>query len=193
MTAGSGVVHEEKNEEEFTKQGGTLELIQLWVNLPAKYKMVSPKYQDISSDDIPKVALTDNSYVRVIAGSYQEVKGPANAFTSLNVLDFNLSKDDGTLNISVPDTHHAGIYLLSGHLDINNGTLLEEGQLISFSREGYHIRIKANSSSKALLISGEVIDEPIASYGPFVMNTEEELRQAFDDYRSGKMGQLAPI
>lgn len=189
MTAAAGIVHEEKHGKEFTRRGGTLELVQLWVNLPAAHKSDAPGYQDIRSDDIPVVPLEGGGFLRVIAGEYAGTRGAARTHTPITLFDIKL--DAGSeLELELTDGHTAGLYALLGEVRLNDSDNLRESELAEFSTEGNRIRISATADSRLLLIGGKPIEEPIVSYGPFVMNTEEEIRQAFADYRSGKMGSL---
>lgn len=187
MTAASGVVHEEKHGKDFARKGGTIELVQLWVNLPARHKSEPPGYQDIRSEDIPVVPL-QAGFVRVIAGSFAGARGAARTFTPITLLDIKLN--EGT-EVTVPlvDGHTAGVYVLRGEAGVQ-GENIREGELGVFAREGDHIRLRGNADTRLLLLGGEPIEEPIVSYGPFVMNTVEEIEQAFADYRAGRMGTL---
>jgi redox-sensitive bicupin YhaK (pirin superfamily) len=190
MTAASGVVHEELHEIEFTRNGGTFEMIQLWVNLPKAYKMSPPRYQGISSEQIPIAELGTGAYARIIAGELSGVKGPARTFTPVNVFDVRL-KAESRAELSVPAGHNTGLVLLRGDLALNSAKPLRgEAQLAVLSQGGDSVLLEAKADSIVLVLSGEPIHEPVASRGPFVMNTEAELRQAFEDYRAGKMGHL---
>jgi len=190
MTAGSGVVHEEMHSWDYTKSGGSFEAIQLWVNLPARLKMTKPKYQGLVSADIPDVSLPNNAgRVRVIAGSYQGHKGPAETFTPMNLWDVRLNAGGGTAFIA-PVGHTTSVFVLSGGVTVN-GAQAANAEMIVLDRKGEAVRIDAESDSKLLFLSGEPIDEPVFGYGPFVMNTEAEIRQAMTDYQSGRMGHLA--
>ena len=189
MTAASGVVHEEKHGREFTKQGGTLEMVQLWVNLPARFKMSKPAYQDLLAKQIPVVDVPGGS-VRVIAGEFQGVKGPARTFTPVNLWDLRLQAG-AVLGASMSDGHTAALLNMRGAAKLGGATSLNEGELAIFERQGGAIAIEAVKESSLLLLSGEPIDEPVVGYGPFVMNTEAEIRQAVVDYQAGRMGSLA--
>lgn len=190
MTAASGVVHEEKHELEFTQTGGTFEMVQLWVNLPKKYKMTQPRYQGITSEQIPVVELAPGSFGRVIAGELNGTQGPAKTFTPISLFDLRL-RGGATVDLPLPEGHNIGLVLLKGDVSINGGNPLKgEAQLATLSPEGTSVTLTANDDSILLVLGGEPIHEPVASYGPFVMNTQEELRQAVEDYRSGKMGHL---
>jgi redox-sensitive bicupin YhaK (pirin superfamily) len=190
MTAASGVVHEEMHEREFARHGGTFEMVQLWVNLPRAHKMSKPRYQGLLKEQIPVVQLGEGASARVIAGELNGVKGPAQTFTPVNVFDVRL-KAGGLAQLSLPDGHNAGIVLLRGTVQVNTTQIVEgEAKLALLSAEGEAVRLYAKQDSILLVLSGEPIDEPVASYGPFVMNTRDEIRQAVSDYNAGKMGHL---
>lgn len=199
MTAGSGVVHEEMHEREFARKGGTFEMIQLWVNLPRVHKMTPPRYQTITSEDIPRLDLGGNSYLRVIAGELDTLKGPAQTFTSLHLFDLNLdvsrqkltSASDGTIILRIPAGHNSAVFLLKGKVRINEQLVEGESKLALLDTIGDTVSFFAETESRLLIFGGEAIAEPVASYGPFVMNTQEELAQAMIDYREGRMGHLS--
>jgi len=189
MTAASGVVHEEMHGKEFTEKGGDFEMVQLWVNLPAARKMSRPRYQEIRSAQIPRVELGNGAYARVIAGELQGAKGPAKTFTSVNVFDVRLEAGRrGELDL--PTNQNSAIVLLRGDILVNGEELKGEAKIARLSASGERVLLEANSESLILVLSGKPIMEPVASYGPFVMNTEAELRQAFEDYRAGRMGHV---
>ena len=191
MTAASGVVHEEMHAKEFSEKGGTFEMVQLWVNLPKAVKMSAPRYQGITKDQIPAVTLGANGQARIIAGELNGTKGPAKTFTPINVFDLHLKAGD-PVKFLLPDGHNAAVVLLQGDVVVNGEEGLKGAARIAvLSDEGEEISIEPKEDSTLLVLSGEPIDEPVASYGPFVMNTEEELKQAFLDYRTGKMGNLS--
>lgn len=191
MTAAAGLMHEEFHSEEFTRQGGTLEMAQLWVNLPAKDKMSAPRYQTILNADIPDVALAgDAGRVRVIAGEYAGHRGPADTFTELNVWDVRLHAGH-TASLPVPEGHHAAIAVLRGAVTINGAQTAGEATLVLFAREGDSFRIEANADATLLVLSGEPIEEPIVGYGPFVMNTREEIAAAMKDLEAGRFARLS--
>ena len=190
MTAASGLVHEEFHGRHFTRQGGLLEMVQLWVNLPAKDKMSTPRYQSILSAEIPVISLPDHhGNVRVIAGTFEGTAGPAHTFTTLNVWDLRLSSDQ-PFHLAVPNGHNTLLAVLRGTIRINGSETLSAAEVGIFDRNGDHILIDHASDAVALLLSGEPIDEPISGSGPFVMNTAEEIRQAMVDYQNGKMGTM---
>jgi quercetin 2,3-dioxygenase len=190
MTAASGVVHEEKHEHEFARQGGVFEMVQLWVNLPKAYKMSEPRYQALVSDQIPVVQLGSAGHARVIAGELDGVKGPAKTFTPVNVFDVRL-KAGGQTELSLPAGHNAAIVLLKGNVVLNSSeSLAGEAEIALLSNAGERVAVEAKEDTTLLVLSGEPIHEPVVNYGPFVMNTSEELMQAVEDYRAGKMGHL---
>ena len=190
MTAASGVVHEEKHGKDFTAKGGDFEMVQIWVNLPAAHKMSKPRYQGMLSTDIPHVELGPGAYARVIAGELKRVKGPAKTFTPVNVYDLRLEAG-GTGKLSLPVGHNSAIVLLRGEVVVNGSSTLKGiAQVAPLSTSGEIVLLEAKAQSLVLVLSGEPINEPVASYGPFVMNTQAELRQAAEDYHAGKMGRV---
>jgi quercetin 2,3-dioxygenase len=191
MTAASGVVHEEMHEKEFARKGGTFEMVQLWVNLPKAVKMSKPRYQAITKEQIPVVEFGTGGYARVIAGEFNEVKGPALTFTPVNLFDVVLKAGE-KVEIPLPEGHNASIVLRKGDVSVDGAhSLMGEARIATLSPSGSGVSIEAKEDSTLLVLSGEPIQEPVASYGPFVMNTREELVQAVEDYKAGKMGQLA--
>jgi quercetin 2,3-dioxygenase len=189
MTAASGIVHEEFHEKEFARKGGTLQAIQLWVNLPRESKMSAPGYQTILNADIPAIAL-DGGELRVIAGSFLGHKGPAHTFTPIELYDLTL-KVGRQVRLTMPNGHNTSIFVLQGRVSVNGSRQAGEAELIVSKRDGSQIEIEAQEDSRLLVMAGEPIDEPVARYGPFVMNTKTELVQAVNDYQAGKMGHLA--
>ncbi|MFO0884801.1 MAG: pirin family protein [Pirellulales bacterium] len=190
MTAASGIVHEEFHSERFTKQGGILEMVQLWVNLPAKDKSSPPKYQDLRKDSFPRMPLSNNAgEVRVIAGELNHAKGPASTFSPINVWDIRLV-EGATTELTVPEGHTCVLIVQKGAVTAN-GADANGVELIEFDRSGTSITLAAKSSAQLLLLSGEPIKEPVVGQGPFVMNTREEIHQAIRDFQSGKMGHLS--
>jgi redox-sensitive bicupin YhaK (pirin superfamily) len=187
MTAGGGLLHEEFHSDNFTRSGGRLKMAQLWVNLPARDKMTAPRYQAIASNDIPGVALPDGAgTVRVIAGQFGNAAGAAKTWTELNVWDVALS---GACTMEVPEGHNTVIALLGGELSVA-GQTLGDGDLALLSAAGTQVSLRTESTATFLLLSGVPIDEPIVGYGPFVMNTREEIVQAYEDLQSGRFGSL---
>ncbi len=189
MTAGSGILHEEFHSEAFTRTGGTLEMVQLWVNLPAKDKMTRPGYQTLLNAAIPDVALGDVGRVRVIAGEFEGHRGPARTFTPIDVWDVRLNAGKCS-DFRLPKGHTLALVALSGTVQINNSEVLREGQFAQFSKNGETFSIEANNDAKLLVLSGAPIEESIVGYGPFVMNTQAEIVQAIDDFNAGKFGQM---
>jgi redox-sensitive bicupin YhaK (pirin superfamily) len=182
MTAAKGLMHEEMHSAAFTRQGGTFEAIQLWVNLPAKYKQDEPHYQAIVEAQIPVVVLDEKgSVVRVIAGIFKDLKGPANTYTPIDLWDLRLSAGQ-TLTLDLPENYTTILLALHGRVEINRAATLTDAEVAFFEREGNSIMLNAVIDSTLLLMSGEPIAEPIAGYGPFVMNTQEEIRQAIADF-----------
>jgi redox-sensitive bicupin YhaK (pirin superfamily) len=190
MTAGAGVLHKEYHEKEFSKKGGMFQMVQLWVNLPAKDKMTAPKYQAIENQDMAKYLLDDKkSYIEIISGSYKGLKGPAFSFTPINM--FNTRMTAGAkADLDFNKNYNTGMLIIEGQVKINDAETASEDQFILFGHEGEDIIIEALKDSIALIISGEPINEPIASYGPFVMNSEAEIKEAYQDFYNGKFGYL---
>ena len=190
MTAGGGIVHEEFHSQEFTKNGGTLQMVQLWVNLCAQDKSAAPGCQTLLSAQIPNVALPDDAgTVRVIAGAFDGRKGAAKTFTPINLWDVNLLAGKST-ELPLPDGHTSTFLVLSGNVAINGQGEAREGDLAIFTREGNGIALTAKTDAKLLVMTGEPIDEPIVGQGPFVMNTRAEIAQAFQDFQLGRMGEI---
>ena len=191
MTAGAGLMHEEFHSHAFTKRGGTMEMAQLWVNLPAKDKMSRPRYQPIVAADIANVDLPDAAgRVRVIAGAYQTHRGPAMTFTDINVWDVRLNAGK-RVTLSLPEGHTTAIALLRGALKVNGTHDASGAQVVQFDRRGQEVQLEASADATFLVLTGAPIDEPIAGYGPFVMNTREEIMSAMKDLQEGRFGQLA--
>jgi redox-sensitive bicupin YhaK (pirin superfamily) len=191
MTAASGIVHEELHEKEFAKKGGTLHAIQLWVNLPKAAKMSAPGYQTILNADIPAIDLDGGGgRLRVIAGSFLGHRGPAHTVTPIELYDLQLKAGERT-SLMLPEEHNASLFVLQGRASVNGGQAAGEAELIVCTRNGSSITVAAHEDSRLLVMAGEPIEEPIARYGPFVMNTKAELVQAVNDYQAGKMGHLS--
>jgi hypothetical protein len=190
MTAASGIIHEEFLSHEFLKRGGTLEMVQLWVNLPAKDKMLAPRYQAILSGDIPVVELPGNAgSVRVIAGDFAGTKGAASTHSPVNLWEITV-KAGSILALPVTEGHNAMLFLRRGSIAMEKVTI-NQGDLLLLEAAGADIGLQAQEDSSVLLMGGEPIDEPVVASGPFVMNTEQEIRRAMMDYQSGRMGQIA--
>ena len=191
MTAASGVVHEEMHEKEFARNGGTFEMIQLWVNLPKAVKMSKPRYQGIAKEQIPSVDLGNGSYARVIAGELNGVRGAASTFTPVNLFDVRLTAGS-KVELPIPDGHNAGVFVLRGDVVLNGERSIRgEARIATLSQDGESVVLEAKEDTTLLVLSGEPINEPVFSYGPFVMNTRDEIMQAVRDYNDGKMGHLA--
>ena len=192
MTAGGGIVHEEFHSRDFTARGGTVEMVQLWVNLPARDKMTAPRYQTLLDAQIPAVDLPEGAgRVRVIAGEYGGHRGPAQTFTAIDVRDLRLAQG-GVVHFETRHGHTLALVVLRGAVLINGEEIAREGQLVHLDRAGSGVTIEANSDASVLWLSGAPIDEPVVGYGPFVMNSEAEIRQAMADYEGGRFGRIAP-
>ncbi|HEV2173212.1 MAG TPA: pirin family protein [Nitrospira sp.] len=191
MTAASGIVHEEMHEKNWAKKGGTLHAIQLWVNLPQAHKMSAPGYQTIVNADIPVIDLGGGAgRLRVIAGSFQGRHGPARTFTPVELYDLQLSTER-SVELHIPDGYNTSIFVLQGRASVNGSQLAGEAELIVCKPNGSQVTIEAREDSRLLVMSGQPIEEPIARYGPFVMNSKAELIEAVQDYQAGKMGHLS--
>lgn len=190
MTAGNGIVHDEFQTEEISKTGGTQHMIQLWVNLPAKDKSVAPSYQNITKDIIGQYKIDDHgSVARVVAGEFKGVKGPATTFTPINMYDIALNKN-AEVEFEIPATHNTMLLVTKGSVTVNDKSEANFKDFVLFTNQGSGIKLKAGEDARVFVISGEPINEPIARYGPFVMNTQQELVQAFEDYNAGKFGSI---
>lgn len=191
MTAASGILHEEFHSPGFTRTGGAMEMVQLWVNLPARSKMEPPGYQNILDAQIPSVALPGGAgRVRVIAGAFDGHKGPARTHTPMDVWDLRLTQGK-TVRLPLEKGHTAALVVLAGTVLVNGEAVAREAQLVQFQRDGEALEIEANSDAKLLFLGGEPIEEPVVGHGPFVMNTREEIVQAFHDFQSGRFGRMA--
>jgi quercetin 2,3-dioxygenase len=185
MTAGRGIFHEEYHEADFARAGGRMHMMQLWVNLPAKDKAAPPAYQPITAADIPRVALSGGE-VRVIAGAYEDARGPARTFTPITMLDVRLAPG-GRFPLALPANHNALAVITKGRVRAGEESGLA-GELILFGNDGDRLELTADEESHVVLLAGAPLDEPIVQYGPFVMNTFEEIRQAIADVETGKFG-----
>ncbi len=193
MTAAAGLMHEEFHSHAFTRRGGTMEMAQLWVNLPAKDKMSPPHYQPIVAADIPSVPLpADAGQVRVIAGQYGDARGPAKTFTPINVWDVRL-RSGSSATLRVPEGHTTLVAVLRGALNVNGSQDVEAEQIVEFDRTGDEVQLQASADAVFLVLTGEPIDEPIAGYGPFVMNTRDEIMTAIQDLQQGRFARLAAV
>jgi hypothetical protein len=190
MTAASGVLHKEYHEETFSKEGGEFQMVQLWVNLPAKDKMSKPKYQAIANQEMGVYKLENNGgKVEIIAGEYQGVKGPANTFTPISMLNAKLS-ENGNAVFNFPAHYNTALLVIDGEIHVNETAVVPADHFLLFENEGEQFTIKGLKDSTVLVLSGEPIKEPIAAHGPFVMNTRQELVDAFQDFQNGKFGFL---
>ena len=190
MTAGGGIIHEEFHSEAYSKAGGPFEMVQLWVNLPAKDKMTPAHYQGITAASIAEVALADEAgKVRVIAGQYEGAKGPAATYSPMNVWDVRLNAGK-TVELPQPEGWTTLVVVLAGTIQLNGETVLQPAQMATLSTTGTDVVIEASGDAKVLLLAGEPIDEPVVGYGPFVMNTTQEIHQAIADFTGGKFGQM---
>ncbi len=190
MTAAKGILHEEFHSEAFARSGGALEMVQLWVNLPAKDKLANAGYQTIVDGDIPVLPLAgDAGQLRLIAGEFAGVSGPARTFTPIDVWDLRLNPGK-TVTLDLHAGRNTALVILRGTVRVNGEELAQQGQLALFERDGQQLLLESNDDAKVLLLSGEPIDEPIVGHGPFVMNTEQEIHQAFADFQSGKFGRM---
>ena len=190
MTAGAGIVHQEYHGPAFARNGGEFEMVQLWVNLPTRHKMAEPGYQGITDAQIPEVALPANAgRVRVIAGEFDGHRGPARTFTPMNVWDVRLAAGQRT-EFPVPEGHTTAVLVLRGELAVD-GEALRDADLAVFEREGDRLALAASVDSTFLLLTGIPLNEPVVGYGPFVMNTQDEIRQAIADFQGGRMGRIA--
>ena len=189
MTAGGGIIHEEFHSEAFSKTGGPFEMVQLWVNLPAKDKMTPAHYQGITDASIPSVALPDGAgRVRVIAGEFDGNKGPAETYTPMNVWDLRLSAGK-PVDLAQPEGWSTLVVVLDGTVLLNGDTVLRAADMATLSSAGSGVTIEANGDAKVLLLAGEPIDEPVVGYGPFVMNSQQQIVDAVNDFNSGRFGQ----
>lgn len=190
MTAAKGILHEEFHSPAFARRGGALEMVQLWVNLPAKNKMAEAGYQTIVDADIPVLPLAnDAGQLRLIAGEFAGARGPARTFTPIDVWDLRLNPGK-PVTLDLHAGRNTALVILRGTLLINGQEIARQGQLALFERDGRQVTLESNDDAKVLLLSGEPIDEPIVGHGPFVMNTEQEIHQAFADFQSGKFGRM---
>jgi redox-sensitive bicupin YhaK (pirin superfamily) len=191
-TAGRGIIHAEAPTKEFVKKGGELEGIQLWLNLPAKDKMITPNYQHLEDKQIPKIFSDDKKVqLNIIAGHQKEQEGLIKTQTTVNVFTAR-AKENGTLEIEIPENHQSLIYLLEGEILVNTSEVLQKGenQMIIFNQDGNYIQFNAKKTSTILILSGAPINEKVTQYGPYVMNTQTEILEAMRDFQQGKMGYL---
>lgn len=189
MTAAAGILHEEKHERNWSAKGGVMQMAQLWVNLPAQFKSSPPGYQTILSDQIPTVPLPDGGSVRVIAGQYDQTRGAATTFTPVNVFDLRLKAKNST-TLRLPAGYNTAVVVLEGEVKFNSSQPATAVSVAIFDPQGDEIQIDATKDALLLVLNGRPINEPIAAYGPFVMNTADEIKEAIGDFRAGKMGRL---
>lgn len=190
MTAASGVLHKEYHEKEFSRKGGEFQVVQLWINLPAKDKMREPEYQAITNEKIPKHLLSDqNGLVEVIAGKFKGTQGVATTYTPIEMYNIHL-KPGGVVIFDLPATYNTGILVVKGKVQVNEFEHAPADHFILFKNNGEEITLKAEEETTVLVLSGEPIREPIMAYGPFLMNTKDEILQAYQDLNAGKFGRL---
>lgn len=190
MTAGAGILHKEYHEKEFSKKGGPFQMVQIWVNLPSKHKMTLPKYQGIENKTMSKYQIDNGKgVVEIIAGSYKGLNGSATTFSPTNLFNARLTNGT-TADFSFSKSFNTGLLIIEGEIKINDSKTVAEDNFVLFKHDGETFTIEALKDSIVLIMSGEPIDEPVASHGPFLMNTEAEIQEAFDDYYSGKFGYL---
>ena len=190
MTAASGILHKEYHEESYSKKGGPFQMVQLWVNLPAKYKMTAPKYQSVTHSEMANFELPNQKgKIEVIAGDYQGVKGSASTFTEIELYNLRL-KAGAKANLETPAHFNTALLVIEGSIIVNGTEKATTNQMVHFAHEGNAINIEASEDAVVLYLSGDPINEPIAQYGPFLMNKPEELQQAIEDYNTGKFGYL---
>lgn len=189
MTAASGVLHKEFHETEWAKEGGIFQMVQLWVNLPAKDKMSAPKYQAIKNSEMKLVDLGENGFIEVIAGEYNSQKGPASTFSPVHLMNAKL-KEHGKANFSFPPHFNTAALVIEGNILVNGKEKVPTDHFVLFENQGEDFTIEASENAIVLIISGEPLNEPIFPHGPFVMNSREEIIQAFDDFNTGKFGYL---
>ncbi len=189
MTAASGVLHKEFHETEWAKEGGIFQMVQLWVNLPSKNKMSKPKYQAIQNSEMTKIDLGENGFIEVIAGNYKGQQGPATTFSPVNMMNAKLKKG-GKADFEFPAHYNTAAIIIEGSVIVNGKEKVATDHFILFENEGEQFAFEATEDAIVLIISGEPLKEPIAAYGPFVMNTQQQLVEAFNDYNQGKFGYL---
>jgi redox-sensitive bicupin YhaK (pirin superfamily) len=190
MTAASGILHKEFHEEGYSKKGGDFQMVQLWVNLPAKDKMSEPKYQAIKNEEMTKLELENNAgTLEIIAGSYGNAKGTASTFTPINLFNVYLKKG-ADISFSFAEIDNTALLVIEGSITVNNTDKAPTDHFVLFTNNGEDFTVRADEDALVLILSGQPINEPIASHGPFVMNTDEEIMQAIKDFQSGKFGYL---
>jgi len=191
MTAGGGILHNEYHEQEFAQAGGIMHMIQIWVNLPRQHKLTPPKYQGLTKIAIPEVLLPDEKgRIRVISGGYEETRGAASTFTSAHMLDLRL-KPGAEVRLATPGNYNTAVLVLQGKIRANESSEVSAGEFILFHNDGDEVQIRSLSESIVLFLSGEPIEESLVHYGPFVMNSIDEINEAIEDFNAGKFGYLA--
>jgi redox-sensitive bicupin YhaK (pirin superfamily) len=192
MTAGAGILHQEFHSPTFASSGGTLDMVQLWVNLPAKNKMTAPRYQTLLRQDIPVVDLPEGAgSLRVIAGDFSGRTGPAHTFSPIDVWDLRLQQGRST-SVAFKAGHTAALVVLRGTLQVNGSEIVREAQLVMLDRDAGEVMLEANSDAVLLVLSGEPLNEPIVGHGPFVMNSKAQIAEAIKDFNSGRFGRIPP-
>lgn len=190
MTAASGILHKEYHEKEWSKKGGEFQMVQLWVNLPAKDKMSTPKYQSIENKDFKRVKIGENGgFMEIIAGEFENIKGAASTFTPLNLYNLKMKQGD-SVQLNFPKNYNTALLLIEGNIEVNGQEKVPTDHLALMENDGENFSIVASGDAVVLVMSGEPINEPIFSHGPFVMNTKQEILQAYDDFHNGKFGYL---
>ncbi|EKB59544.1 pirin family protein [Bergeyella zoohelcum] len=190
MTAGNGILHKEFHEEEWSKKGGEFQMVQLWVNLPAKDKRTPAKYQSLNNENIPKVSLSEKGgVVEVISGEYQNTQGGASTFSPVNLFSVKMKKDEKA-NFTFPSHYNTALLVIEGKVLVNDAEIVRGDHLALFENNGEDFSLEADDDAVVLILSGEPLNEPVAAHGPFVMNTREELIEAFNDFNMGKFGYL---
>jgi len=190
MTAASGILHKEFHETSWSKHGGEFQMVQLWVNLPADKKMSPPKYQSIKNSDIPRVILPNNNgFIEVIAGEYNGQNGIASTFSPVNLFNAKI-KANARADFNFPKHYNSSLLVVEGNIKVNNINLVNENHFALLDNQGESFSIQAQTDAIVLIMSGEPLNQPIVAYGPFVMNTEMQIRQAISDFNSGKFGYL---
>ena len=190
MTAGSGILHNEFHEEEFARTGGILHMMQIWVNLPRSHKLTAPKYQALTDQSIATVPLAgEKGVVCVISGAYEDTGGPAETFSPAHMLDLRL-EPGAVVRLPIPSDYNTAALVLSGQVTANGSKPVSEGEFILFKNDGDEVVVESLAESIVLFLSGAPIDEPLVHYGPFVMNSVDEINEAVDDFNSGRFGQL---
>lgn len=191
MTAGSGVLHEELHSKEFRESGGTLQMAQLWVNLPAHLKMTEPRYQTLLRSDVPTVELDNGKVkIRVISGTYEGAQGPAQTFTPVNLLDVRIAQN-GRATFNLPEGFTTALVVLEGSVNLNSQQKLEAFHMAVLERTGSTFEVTSDCAAHILVLNGQPIDEPVFGYGPFVMNSPEQIHQAIEDYREGRFAAVS--